>query len=96
MGCPNTSTTDYGLGGGTISQFNMVGHFKVAYQNVCKGSDKAHTFLQWCWEKKVDIAFIGESWRRGDIKSSSFKDRTQFHDAYLLQAGDKQKDMVVG
>ena len=38
----------------------MIGHLKVAYQNVCKGSDNAHTFLQWCWEKKVDIVFIGE------------------------------------
>ena len=96
MGCPSTSTTDYGLGSGTISQFNMVGHLKVGYQNVCKGSDNAHTFLQWCWEKKVDIAFMGEPWRSGDIKSSSFKDGTQLHDAYLLGAGDKQKDMVVG
>ena len=63
---------------------------------MCKGSDNAHTFLQWCWERKVDIAFIGEPWRSGDIKSSSFKDGTQLHDAYLLGAGDKQKDMVVG
>ena len=61
----------------------MVGHLKVAYQNVCKGSDNAHTFLQWCWEKKVDIVFIGEPWRSGDIKSNSLKDGTQLHDAYL-------------
>ena len=39
---------------------------------------------------------IGEPWRSGDIKSSSFKDETQLYDAYLLGAGDKQKDMVVG
>ena len=96
MGCPSTNTTDYALGGGTISQFNMVGHLKVAYQNACKGSENTNTFLQWCWEKKVDIAFIGEPWRSGDIKSSSFKDGMQLHDAYLLGAGDKQKDMVVG
>ena len=89
MGCPNTSTTDYGLGGGTIGQFNMVGQLKLAYQNVCKWSDNAHTFLQWCWEKRVDIGFLGEPWRSGDIKSSSFKDRTQLYDAYLLEAGDK-------
>ena len=63
---------------------------------MCKGSENAHTFLQWCGEKRVDIAFIGELWRSGDIKSSSFKDGTQLHDAYLLGAGDKQKDMVVG
>ena len=63
---------------------------------MCKGSDNAHTFLQWCWERKVDIVFIGEPWRSGDIRSSSFKDGTQLHDAYLLGAGDKQKDMVVG
>ena len=74
----------------------MVRPLKVAYQNVYKESDNAHTFLQWCWEKKVDIVFIGEPWRSGDIKSSSFKDGTQLHDAYLLGAGDKQKDMVVG
>ena len=95
MGCPSTSTTDYRLGGGTISQFNMVGHLKVAYPNVCKGSDNEHTFLQWCWEKKVDISFIGEPWRSGDIKSTSFNDGTQLHDAYLHGAGDKQKDIVV-
>ena len=63
---------------------------------MCKGSDYAHTLLQWCWEKKVDIVFIGEAWRSGDIKSSSLKNGTQLHDAYLLGAGDKQKDMVVG
>ena len=44
----------------------------------------------------MDIDFIGEPWRSGDIKSSSFKDGTQLHDAYLLGAGDMQKDMVVG
>ena len=63
---------------------------------MCKGSDNAHTFLQWYWERKVDIVFIGEPCRSGDIKSSSFKDGTQPHDAYLLGAGDKQKDLVVG
>ena len=63
---------------------------------MCKGSGNAHTFLQWCWERKVDIVFIGEPWMSGDIKSSNFKDGTQLHDAYLLGAGDKQKDMVVG
>ena len=68
----------------------------MAYQNVYKGSDNAHTFLQWCWERKVDIVFIGEPWRSGDIKSSNFKDGTQLHNTYLLGAGDKQKDMVVG
>ena len=25
-----------------------------------RGVVNAHTFLQWCWEKQVDIAFIGE------------------------------------
>ena len=44
----------------------------------------------------MNIIFIGEPWRSGDIKRSSFKDGTQLHDAYLLGAGDKQKDMVVG
>ena len=63
---------------------------------MCKGSDNAHTFLQWYWEKKVDIVFIGGPWRSGDIKSGSFKDGTQLHDAYLFGAGNKQKDMVVG
>ena len=74
----------------------MVGHLKVAYRNVCKGSDNADTCLHWCWHRKVDIVFIGEPWRSGDIQSSSFKDGTQLHEAYLLGAGDKQKDMVVG
>ena len=74
----------------------MVGHLKVAYQNVCKGSDNAHTFLQWCWEMKVDIAFISKTCRSGDMKSSSFMDGMQLHDAYLLVAGDKQKNMVLG
>lgn len=96
IGCPNTSTTKCRLGGGTTSQFSMVGHLKVAYQNMCKGSDNIQTFPQWCWESKVDIAFIGELWRSGDIESSSFKDRTQRHDTYLLRGGDKQKVMVVG
>ena len=73
----------------------MVGHLKVAYQNVCKSSTNAHTFLQWCWERKVDIVFIGEPWRSGEIKSSSFKDGTQLHDAYLLGAGETEIDMVV-
>ena len=44
----------------------------------------------------MDIVVIGEPWRSGDIKSSSFKDRKQLHDAYLIGAVDKQKDMVVG
>ena len=61
MGCPRTSTTGIGLAqGGKVAQLNMVGHLKVAYQNVFKGGDNAYTFLQWCWEKKVDISFIGE------------------------------------
>ena len=63
---------------------------------MCKGSDNAHTFLQWCWERKVNIVFIAEPWRSGDIKSRSFKDGRQLHDAYLLGAGGKQKDIVVG
>ena len=63
---------------------------------MCKGSDNAHTFLQWCWEKKVNIVFIGEAWRSGDIKSSNFKDGMQLHDAYQRGAGDKRKGMVVG
>ena len=74
----------------------MVGHIKVAYQNVCKGSDNAHTFLQWCWKRKVDIVSIGEPWRSGDKRSSSFKDGTQLHDVYLLVVEDNQKDIVVG
>ena len=73
----------------------MVEHLKVAYQNVCKSSTNAHTFLQWCWERKVDIVFIEEPWQSREIKSSSFKDRTQLHDAYLLVAGETEKDMVV-
>ena len=73
----------------------MVGHLKVVYQNVCKSSTNAHTFLQWCWERKVDIVFIGKPWRSGEIKSSSFKDGTQLHDAYLLGAEETEKDMVV-
>ena len=43
----------------------------------------------------MDISFIGEPWRSGDIKSTSFNDGTQLHDAYLHGAGDKQKDIVV-
>ena len=65
-------------------------------KNEKKRSDNVHTFLQWCWEKKVDILFIGELWRSRDSKSSSFKDGMQLHDAYILGAGDKHKDMVVG
>ena len=75
----------------------MVGHtIKVAYQNVCKGSDNAHTFLEWCWMNKVDIIFIGEPWRSGDIKEFGDKNGIQLHDAYTLGAGDRYKDLVVG
>ena len=62
----------------------MVGTIKVAYQNVCKGSDNAHTFLEWCWEEKVDIDFIGEPWRSGSINDAEFKDGIQIHDAFVL------------
>ena len=75
----------------------MVGHtIKVAYQNVCKGSQNAHTFLQLCWENRIDIVFVGELWRSAEIKNAQFKDGTQLHDAFLLGAGDRHQDLVVG
>ena len=74
----------------------MVGHIKVVYQNVYKGSDNAYTFLQWCWEEKADIVFIGEPWRGADIGSKMFKDGTQLHDAFTLGAGERIEDLVVG
>ena len=43
----------------------------------------------------MDIVFIGELWRSGEIESSSFKDGTQLHEAYLLGAGETEKDIVV-
>ena len=53
----------------------MIGHtIKVAYQNMYKGCQNAHTFLQWCWEKRIDIVFIGEPWRSAEIKNAQFKD----------------------
>ena len=61
----------YRLGGGRAKRDIMVGHLKVAYQNVCKSSTNANTFLQWCWERKVDIVFIGKRWWSGEIKSST-------------------------
>ena len=75
----------------------MVGHvIKVAYQNMCMGSDNEHTFLEWGWMNKIDIIFIGELWRSGDIKEFGDKNGTQLHDAYTLGAGDRFKDLVVG
>ena len=56
----------------------------------------AHTFLQWSWEKRIDIVFIGEPWRSGDIEGQPFTDGTQMHDAYTLGAGDRKEDLVVG
>ena len=73
----------------------MVGHLKVAYQNVCKSGTNTCIFLQWYWERKVDIVFIGEPWRSREIKSGSFKNRTQLHDTYLLGAREIEKDMAV-
>ena len=43
----------------------------------------------------MDIVFIGEPCRSGEIKSSSFKDGTHLHNAYLLGTGETEKDMVV-
>ena len=68
----------------------------MAYQNVCKGSQNAHTFLQWCWEKRIDIVFIGEPWRSAEIKNAQFKNGTQLQDAFLLAAGGRHQDLLVG
>ena len=41
----------------------MVGHLKVAYQNVGVGLVNIHAYLQRCFEKSVQIAFVGECWK---------------------------------
>ena len=85
------------MGGRELHRSEMVGHtIKVAYQIEGKGSQNAHTFLQWCWEKRSDIVFIGEPWRSAEIKNAQFKDGTQLHDAFVLGAGDRHQDLVVG
>ena len=35
---------------------------KVAYQNVAGGPENTHAFLEWCREKEIGIAFVGEAW----------------------------------
>ena len=45
---------------------------------------------------KVDIIFIGEPCRSGDITEFGDKNGTQLHDAYTLGADDRYKDLVVG
>ena len=44
----------------------------------------------------MDIIFIRELWRSGNIKECVDKNGTQLYDAYTLGAGDRFKDLVVG
>ena len=35
---------------------------QVAYQNITGGPENTYTYLEWCREKEVGIAFVGEAW----------------------------------
>ena len=45
---------------------------------------------------KIDIGFIGELWRSGNIKEVENMNITQLHDIYTLGAGNHWEDPVVG
>ena len=62
---------------------------QVAYQNIVKGLENTHVFLEWCREKEIGIVFVGEAWIDKNVRG------TQTDPSFVLMSMAKKERSVM-